>query len=48
MAVRRISLQTESHAAEGWPEKTGTIIGAAVSVLITAMILWPLLRHMLF
>lgn len=47
MAIRPISLRTEDHPAEGWPEKIGTIIGAAVSVLITAMIIWPILRHIL-
>lgn len=46
MAIRPIP-QTESRTAEGWPEKIGTGVGVAVSVLTTAMIIWPLIRHML-
>jgi hypothetical protein len=46
MAVRPISLQEKTRMVEGWPETIGTIVGAAVSVLTTAIILWPLMRHM--
>lgn len=39
-----LARQADSHDGQGMPEKIGTVIGAAVSIAVFALIAWPLVR----
>lgn len=37
----------KSDQVDRWPEKVGTVLGALFVTIVFALVLWPLLRHLL-